>query len=154
MNRDRRRAPLLSAVLIALAAAASGCSGDAQTSPDLAASVDAGDDAATGCAADAGPHCLAVDDAGVSHGCAPGGMGPGDRDDGGGAPPPPPPDAAADASNLPFGAECLRNDQCTSNVCYFYRVKGTFCTALCNCNADCPPASLGCNGQGVCRVGN
>ncbi len=105
-------------------------------------------------AVDAFVRCLYVDDAGVTHGCLGGGMGPGDRDDGGGAPPPPPPDASPDAMNLPFGAECLDNAQCTSNICYFYQVKGQFCTQLCTGASDCPSASLGCSGQGVCRVGN
>ncbi len=98
--------------------------------------------------------CLYVDDAGVTHGCLGGGMGPGDRDDGGGAPLVGAPDASADLMNLPFGAECLNNGQCASNICYYYRVKGQFCTQLCATNADCPPSSLGCGGQYVCRVGN
>ena len=104
---------------------------------------------------DLAPHrCLYVDDAGVTHGCAGGGMGPGDRDDGGGAPAPPPPDANPDSRNLPFGAECLDNQQCQSMICFFYRVKGQFCTQLCSVDSDCPSASLGCGGMGVCRVGN
>jgi hypothetical protein len=98
--------------------------------------------------------CLYVDDAGVTHGCTGGGQGPGDRDDGGGAPTPPPPDANPDAFNLGFGAECLDNKQCASMICFFYRVKGQFCTQVCNGNSDCPDASLGCGGMGVCRVGN
>ena len=112
--------------------------------------VDAG---AADASLDAKPHCLFVDDAGVTHGCSTGGVGPGDRDDGGGAPPAPPPDASPDAMNLPFGAECLNNGQCASTICYLYRVKGQFCTQLCDVDADCPPASPGCSGQGVCRVG-
>ena len=118
------------------------------------AANDAGVDAGVACMVDAGAHCLVVDDAGVSHGCNTGGMGPGDRDDGGGLPPAPPPDASADAMNQPFGAECLFNAQCTSNICFLYRVKGQFCTQFCACNSDCPPPSLGCGGQGVCRLGN
>jgi hypothetical protein len=98
--------------------------------------------------------CFYVDDAGVTRGCAGGGMGPGDRDDGGGAPTPPPPDANPDARDIPFGQECLDNQQCASMICFFYRVKGQFCTQLCNVNADCPDASPGCGGMGVCRVGN
>lgn len=98
--------------------------------------------------------CLYVDDAGVTQGCLGGGMGPGDRDDGGGAPAPPPPNVSPDAMNLPFGAECLDNAQCASSICYFYRVKGQFCTQLCTTATDCPSASPGCSGQGLCRVGN
>src|SRR5579862_3988493 len=119
------------------------CSSD-QSSPADAGVMDlAVGDAPVVCLEDAS-HCLIVDDAGVSHGCLNGGMGPGDRDDGGGMVAPPP-DAAADAMNQPFGAECLRNDQCTSGICFDYRVKGQFCTQFCACNADCPPApaSLG-----------
>ncbi len=103
---------------------------------------------------DAFVRCLLVSDSGVTYGCSQGGVGPGDRDDGGGAPLPPPPDQSPDAMNLPFGAECLFNAQCASDICFFYRVKGQFCTQLCTVDSDCPPASLGCSGQGVCRVGN
>ena len=113
------------------------------------AATDAG---AADASLDAKPHCLFVDDAGVTHGCSSGGAGPGDRDDGGGAAPAPPPDASPDAINQPFGAECLDNAQCASMICYLYRVKGQFCTQLCNLDGDCPPPSPGCSGQGVCRV--
>ena len=98
-------------------------------------------------------HCTLVDDAGVSHGCGPGGMGPGDRDDGGGLPPSMPPDQGADLRNLAFGQPCLFNQQCSSNLCFYFRVKGQVCTQFCSCNAECPAASLGCGGMGVCRAG-
>jgi hypothetical protein len=136
---------------------------DASSSPGseaAAGGVDAaagGDDSATdappGDAAD-GPCVLTADDAGVTHGCGKGGQGPGDRDDGGGAAAPPPPDAALDASDLPFGASCWDNPQCASDICFDYTVKGQFCTLRCDASADCPDASLGCNGMGVCRIGN
>ena len=115
---------------------------------------DGGVDAGVACTVDAGAHCLVVDDAGVSHGCNGGGMGPGDRDDGGGLPPAMAPDGGAGANHLPFAAECLDNAQCVSNICFLYRVKGQFCTQFCACDSDCPPPSLGCGGQGVCRMGN
>jgi hypothetical protein len=108
--------------------------------------VDGGGDADASCT-------FTVDDAGVTHGCGRGAMGPGDRDDGGDAGPPPPPDAALDASDLPLGAPCWDNAQCTSGICFDYAVKGTFCTKLCSSNADCPsPPFMGCNGMGVCRM--
>ncbi len=144
----RARAPLVVAVLCGLAAC--GSSG----APADAAVPDAATDGSATCTEDAAPPCLIVDDAGLSHGCMMGGMGPGDRDDGGGMPNAPPPDASADARNLPFAAECLSNLQCTSNICFLYRVKGQFCTRFCACDVDCPAPSLGCGGQGVCRVGN
>jgi hypothetical protein len=125
--------------LVLLAAACHGSSGDA---PDAS------------CEVDMSARCIGVDDAGFSYGCGNGGGGPGDRDDGGGAPIAQPPDLGPDVSNQPFGAPCLTNAQCTSNICFFYRVKGYFCTQLCGCNADCPASSLGCGGMGVCRVGN
>ncbi len=143
-------AALRLAVALAAAALLPACSSDQASPPDAAIDLAVGD-APIACAEDAS-HCLIVDDAGVSHGCNTGGMGPGDRDDGGGMVAPPP-DAAADAMNQPFGAECLSNAQCSSGICFDYRVKGQFCTQLCACAADCPPASLGCSGQGVCRVG-
>jgi hypothetical protein len=116
------------------------------------ATGDAAGDTAGDAAADVG--CpLTVDDAGVTHGCGRGGQGPGDHDDGGGMAPPPP-DAAPDAANLPFGASCLDNAQCDSGMCFDFTVRGTFCTKPCGSNADCPMQSLGCNGMGVCRVGN
>jgi hypothetical protein len=119
---------------------------------DDTAAVDAAPADSGVCMVDAS-HCLIIDDAGVSHGCAQGGMGPGDRDDGGGAPLVSPPDAGG-ATNLPYGAECDSNDQCSTNICFFYKVKGYFCTTFCACDSDCPPPSLGCGGQGVCRMGN
>lgn len=119
--------------------------------PDAMTITDAGAD--TTDAADA--LCvLLVDDAGVSHGCGPGDNGPGDHDDGGGAAAPPPSDAAVDASNLPLGASCLDNAQCASDICFFYQVRGTFCTQRCWTNGDCPPPANGCNGMGVCRFGD
>jgi hypothetical protein len=139
---------VLGAIVLALAAAV-GCGND---QPPSDAAVDAAVDASAACAVDAG-HCLIVDDAGVSHGCAAGSMGPGDRDDGGGLGPAGPPDASADAMNLPFAAECLDNAQCQSQICFDYRVKGQFCTRFCSCDSECPPPSLGCGGQGVCRMG-
>jgi hypothetical protein len=98
--------------------------------------------------------CLAVTDAGVTYGCLGGSMGPGDRDDGGGMQNVGPPDASPDAMNLPLGAECLNNGQCASGICYYYRVKGQFCTQLCSVDSDCPPPSPGCGGMFVCRYGN
>jgi hypothetical protein len=95
---------------------------------------------------------LWVDDAGVTQGCGQGDMGPGDRDDGGGGPPPPPPDAALDASELGFGASCWDNAQCASDLCFDFKVRGTFCSQICSTNAQCPSTSPGCNGMGVCRV--
>jgi hypothetical protein len=97
---------------------------------------------------------LWVDDAGVSHGCGTGDNGPGDHDDGGGAAKPPPSDASPDASDLPLGASCLDNAQCVSDICFYYQVRGTFCTQRCWTNADCPPPANGCNGMGVCRFGD
>lgn len=113
-------------------------------SSDAAASSDGGSDACV----------FTVDDAGVTHGCGHGGHGPGDHDDGGDAAPAPTPDAALDASDLPVGASCWDNAQCASGICFDYAVKGQFCTERCDANADCPDSSLGCNGMGVCRVGN
>lgn len=104
--------------------------------------------------ADGRVRCLAVTDSGVTYGCLGGSMGPGDRDDGGGLPNAGPPDAGPDATNLPLGAACLNNAQCASTICYYYRVKGQFCTQLCNVDSDCPPPSPGCGGMGVCRYGN
>jgi hypothetical protein len=151
---------LLVAAVLGAASALAACSGspvqasaeDAEPPPATDAAP-APDDAATDARADA--FCLLVDDAGVTHGCAAGGQGPGDHDDGGGLAPPPP-DASPDATGLPFGSSCWDNAQCASGICFDYRVKGTFCTLTCSTNADCPPVSptlqLGCNGQGVCRM--
>src|SRR5581483_3543366 len=117
--------PMLRHVLLVLVpiAAVVACSGGA--SPQDGMSTDAGmttadaamssEDAAPasdgGAAADA---CIApVDDAGVTHGCRAGSMGPGDRDDGGGVAPPVS-DASPDATDLPFGSPCLSGAQCTS----------------------------------------
>jgi hypothetical protein len=121
--------------------------GDAQaatdaSSHDAAPATDAGDGACQ----------LWVDDAGVTQGCSRGGMGPGDKDDGGGAPAPPPPDASHDATDLPFAASCWDDAQCSSGICFDYKVRGTFCTKKCTTNSDCPAPSPGCNGMGVCRM--
>ncbi|HEY1695555.1 MAG TPA: hypothetical protein VGG39_25480 [Polyangiaceae bacterium] len=106
-------------------------------------------------AADGDAQCvLVVDDAGVTHGCHAGGQGPGDQDDGGGAAAPPPPSVSPDASDLPLGSPCWDNAQCVSTICFDYAVRGTFCTQRCWTAADCPPPLDGCNGMGVCRMGD
>lgn len=128
-------------------ASGGGGGGDATGGSGDGAASDGGGGAADACV-------FTVDDAGVTHGCGKGGMGPGDRDDGGDAAAPPPSDASPDAADLPFGTSCLGNAQCASGLCFDYAVKGTFCTKTCSSNADCPPPSLGCNGMGVCRMGN
>lgn len=126
---------------------------DASASRDASSTPEASLPRADASAPDSAAPCtLWVDDAGVTQGCGGGGMGPGDRDDGGGGPPPPPPDAALDASDLPFGASCWDNAECASDLCFDYKVRGTFCTRICTTNADCPPPSPGCNGMGVCRM--
>lgn len=133
-------------LLIALLAAA-GCDDDSAAPPGNG-------DMSVSCDEDAATRCLIVDDAGLSHGCMQGGIGPGDRDDGGGMALAGPPDLGADLTNLPYGSVCLSNQQCTTGICFLYRVKGQFCTQFCACDSDCPPPSLGCGGQGVCRMGN
>ncbi len=145
---------------VAIFAAACGSGNDNAAIADSGAAdqivedaIDETADEVTDAADAADARCFFIDDAGVTHGCSPGGDGPGDRDDGGGVAPPPP-DASADASDLPFGAQCLRNDQCASDLCYFYRAKGQFCTQFCDPPPTCPAPSLGCNAQGVCREGN
>ena len=156
--------------VLVLGAWALGCSSSGGNIPEGACTpsdpacigtTDAGHDASAdvmdgggggGDAADASCSFI-VDDAGITHGCRSGGMGPGDRDDGGDAGPPPPPDASRDASDLPLGAPCWDNAQCASDICFDYAVKGTFCTKPCSTNADCPtPPFMGCNGMGVCRM--
>jgi len=159
MRRARLVAVVAAAGSIALAIAcggsdsngtASDAGADAADATTGAADVSSGDDAGSAADAPGDAHCTYVDDANVTHGCAPGSQGPGDRDDGGGALLPPP-DAALDATDLAFGASCWNNAQCASGVCFLYKVRGTLCTNLCGSSADCPDASLGCNGQGVCR---
>lgn len=126
--------------VLALALSASSCKSSSSTpASDLGAS-------------DPRLRCLAVTDSGVTYGCLMGGMGPGDRDDGGGNPIAGAPDGSADWMNLPLYAPCLNNGQCASSICYWFKVKGQFCTMLCNVDSDCPAPSPGCSGQGVCRV--
>lgn len=158
----RARVVVALAAFTALAlAAACGGNGDAPSSDDggtLDASMDATspDDGAIGDAqpsdaADAADsHCIYVD-GGLTYGCASGGMGPGDRDDGGGVVLPPS-DASPEASDLLFGAQCLDNAQCRDGVCFVFKAKGLLCTRICAGDAVCPPTSPGCNAQGVCRV--
>lgn len=120
---------------------------DSGVSAEDTGAGDAGSDAADATCA------FTVDDAGVTHGCGHGANGPGDRDDGGDSGGPPPPDASRDASDLPLGAPCWDNAQCSSGMCFDYAVKGTFCTKPCSSDADCPsPTFMGCNGMGVCRI--
>jgi hypothetical protein len=163
-------------LFLVLGACALGCSSSGGSTPEGACTpsdpscnptTDAGHDASAavdgagnvmdgagggGDAADASCSFI-VDDAGVTHGCRAGGMGPGDQDDGGDAGPPPPPDASHDASDLPLGSPCWDNAQCASGICFDYAVKGTFCTQPCSSNADCPsPPFMGCNAMGVCRM--
>jgi hypothetical protein len=141
------------------AAAAADASDNADTSTGAEASTGGDDDAGSGIVDSSfdAPETLCVllvDDAGVTHGCAGGGKGPGDHDDGGGSADPPPPDAALDASDLGLGASCWDNSQCASGICFDYAVRGTFCTQRCWTNANCPPPANGCNGMGVCRFGD
>ena len=133
-------------------AAAIACGAVDDPCPDAASPGDAAPESAADVAVAVDAHCSYVDDAGVTHGCGGGGHGPGDHDDGGGIESGAP-DVAIDASNLPFGSPCWDNAQCTSGVCYDYKVKGQFCSASCTTNADCPAPSLGCNGMGFCRQG-
>src|SRR5690348_13839707 len=121
-----RCSPMLVGALVLtslFAAIACGSSSTSESPADAGRASDA-TTAESGAASDAGANdsgCVGVrvDDAGVTHGCAAGGQGPGDRDDGGGATAPPS-DASADASNLPFGASCLNNAQCDSGICFDY----------------------------------
>lgn len=155
-------------VVVALAAftalvfaAACGSNTDAPSSDDagaLDASLDttnpddggAGDAQPNDAADAADSHCLYVD-GGLTYGCAAGGMGPGDRDDGGGIILPPS-DASPEASDLLFGSQCLDNAQCRDGVCFVFKAKGLLCTRVCAGDSNCPPTSPGCNAQGVCRV--
>jgi hypothetical protein len=158
--------PLRATVLAASIALLAACSGAAESPPPPTA--DAGVDAASaqppdasGAPADAAPDAacvgLVVDDAGVTHGCGGGGSGIGDHDDGGGMTAPPP-TVPMNATNLPYGSSCWNNAQCSSGICFDYKVKGTFCTQTCMGSADCPlvgdssTMSAGCNGMGVCRI--
>lgn len=147
MNRAAR-----TIALVAVALAGVAC-GDGKTAADLGAPDMTVLDLAQGNDLRI-MHCLYDDDAGVTHGCTSGGNGIGDHDDGGGLPDAPPPDASASAMNLPFGAECLNNEQCSSHLCFDFRVRGQFCTILCDQSIDCPspPEAYGCNGQGICKV--
>ena len=133
-------------------AAAVACGAPDDPCLDAGALADANADSAADAAPAPDAHCSYVDDAGVTHPCGSGGHGPGDHDDGGGIESGAP-DVAIDASNLPFGSPCWDNAQCTSGICYDYKVKGQFCTLSCTTNADCPAPSLGCNGMGFCRQG-
>ncbi len=159
----RARVVVTLAAFTALAlAAACGTSTDAPASSDAGA-VDASLDGTSaddgGAPGDAQPndaadaadsHCIYVD-GGLTYGCASGGMGPGDRDDGGGIVLPPS-DASPEASDLLFGSQCLDNAQCRDGVCFVFKAKGDLCTRICGSDAVCPPTSPGCNAQGVCRV--
>ena len=155
----RRLAAVLAPLALFLASCSSGgtevaAPNDAgQASEVVAPAADAGAaaDAEAADASDEDASCApTLDDAGVTHGCKPGSMGPGDRDDGGdqidhlGREP--------DAMNLPFGAACLSGEQCTTGVCFDFQARGTFCTQPCTTNADCPSTLLGCNGMGFCKV--
>src|SRR5579859_4998664 len=163
------RAPTWLALLVAACGALAAACSSGASSPGAGgddASGGGGDDASTtggdaSSVGDAGPSAdgptsdgareacvFTVDEAGVTHGCGQGGHDPGDA---GAAPPP---DASPDATDLPFGALCLSNAQCTSDLCFDYVVKGQFCTEFCDASAQCPDSSLGCNGMGVCRTGN
>jgi hypothetical protein len=97
--------------------------------------------------------CLQVNEAGVTYGTCKGSQGPGDRDDGGGMEAGSP-DVSQDAIDQPLYAPCWDNAQCTTGICFAFGPKGQFCTKTCSSNADCPAPSLGCNGMGVCRVGD
>ncbi|MEO6575929.1 MAG: hypothetical protein ABIP89_18900 [Polyangiaceae bacterium] len=152
----------LTALTTLVLATACGDSSDVPSANDggaLDASMDAtstndgggtGDAQPSDAAEAADSHCVYIE-AGLTYGCAVGGMGPGDRDDGGGVPPPAG-DASPDASDLLFGSYCLDNAQCRDGVCFVFHAKGQVCTRLCANDAICPPTSPGCNTQGVCRV--
>ena len=133
-----------------LALAAGGCGSDEQSGD--AAVMDAAVDASAACTVDAG-HCLVVDDAGVSHGCAAGSMGPGDRDDGGGlARRPPRRERRRDEPSVRRRVSRQR----PVPVADLLRLSGqrSVLHALLQLRQRLPARpSLGCGGQGVCRIG-
>ena len=64
-------------------------------------------------------------------------------------------DAASDLSLLPFGAPCMVNSQCQSNLCFVGGMQ-TFCSLPCTMATaaqDCPvpPTSGTCNMKGFCK---
>ena len=64
-------------------------------------------------------------------------------------------DAATDLSLLPFGAPCMTNAQCQSNLCFVGGMQ-TFCSLPCTTATeaqDCPvpPTSGLCNMKGYCK---
>jgi hypothetical protein len=64
---------------------------------------------------------------------------------------------AVDASNdagslLPFMSACGKNEECETGLCFNFPSKGPHCTRSCTQPTDCPPPSLGCNPQSVCKA--
>ncbi len=53
---------------------------------------------------------------------------------------------------LPFMSPCTTNAQCETGLCWMFPTKGPHCDKMCTTDADCPPPSVGCNPQGVCRA--
>ena len=56
------------------------------------------------------------------------------------------------ASLLPFLSPCMTNDQCETQLCYLFNMRGKLCSKACNLPADCPAPSTGCNGMGICKA--
>ncbi len=55
-------------------------------------------------------------------------------------------------SNLELTCPCANDSDCASDFCFTYPSKGPRCSAHCTTDAQCPPPTLGCNPQGVCKV--
>jgi hypothetical protein len=62
-------------------------------------------------------------------------------------------------ANLPFGAPCATNEECSTGRCELIHRHGRRCTQSCSTNADCPAGSLQprigdaqkCNTRRICR---
>jgi hypothetical protein len=59
--------------------------------------------------------------------------------------------APPDSGLLPFMSACEKNEQCDTGLCFNFPSKGPHCTKSCTQPTDCPPPSLGCNPQNVCK---
>jgi hypothetical protein len=63
--------------------------------------------------------------------------------------------SSADGGKKPFGAACLVNTECETDLCFNFNMDGLHCTKPCTAATAataCAPSTFGCSGMMVCKI--